>query len=58
MKKEYRKLMTISEGEKIITCSTYGGFFYWSLKFPFRHYKKPRYLVATENAIYEIILSD
>ena len=55
MKKEYIKIATIPEGEKIVSTTTYGGGIYWDFKFPFKHYKEPRYLVATENAIYEII---
>lgn len=36
----------------------YGGFGYWDFKYPFKHYKEPRYLVATEKAIYEITTSN
>ena len=54
MKKEYTKIATIPEGEKVVSMIEYGGFSYWDFKYPFKHYKEPRYLVATEKAIYEI----
>lgn len=54
MKKEYIKIATIPQDEKIVSTTTYGGGYYWSWVFPFKHYKAPRYLVATEKAIYEI----
>lgn len=34
-----------------------GGYYYWNWKFPFRHFKKERLLITTENHIYEAILS-
>ena len=55
MIKEYIKIASISEGEKIVSTTQYGGGYYWSFKYPFKHYKQPRFLVATENAIYEIL---
>lgn len=54
MKNEYIKIASIPEGEKIVAMTTYGGFFYWNWKYPFRHFKESRYLVATEKAIYQI----
>lgn len=54
MKSEYAKLASIPEDEKVVSAITYGGFYYWDLKYPFRHYKEPRYLVATEKAIYQL----
>lgn len=54
MKKEYTKIASIPDGEKIISMTQYGGGHYWDLKYPFRHHREPRYLVATEKAIYQI----
>jgi hypothetical protein len=55
MNKEYLKIASVPKDEKIVACISYGGFYYWSWKYPFYHYKEHRYLVATEKAIYEII---
>ena len=57
MKKEYTKVASIPDGEKIVSTVTWGGWHYWSMKYPFQHYKQPRYLVATDKAIYEITIT-
>lgn len=49
-----KQLMTIPKDEEIVSTTVYGGGHYWSLKYPFKHYKKPRYLIATKNAVYEL----
>lgn len=54
MKKQYIKVATIPKGEEIVDAITYGGGYYWNYKFPFRHYKEPKYLVATKKAIYQL----
>lgn len=54
MRKEYIKIASIPDDEKIVAMTQYGGFFYWNWSYPFRHYKKPRYVVATEKAVYQI----
>lgn len=53
--KEYRVIAEMPKNEKVVSTTQYGGFNYWNAKFPFHHYKEPRFLVATESAIYEII---
>jgi hypothetical protein len=56
MKKEYTRIASVPTDEKIVSTVTLGGHYYWSFKFPFRHYKKPLLYVATQNAIYIIDL--
>jgi len=54
MKREYIKIAIIPEDEKIVSMIQYGGFYHWNFKYPFRHFTEPRYLIATEKAIYEL----
>lgn len=54
MKKEYIKIASIPSDKKIVATTTFGGHNYWNFKYPFHHYKEPRFFVATEDAIYEI----
>ncbi len=54
MQKEYVRLASVPEDEHIVAMTQYGGFYYWNFKYPFKHYKEPRYLVATQKSIYEI----
>lgn len=54
MNKEYIKIASIPENEEIVSTTMFSGRIYWNFKFPFRHYKEPRYFVATKNAIYTI----
>lgn len=54
MEKEYIKMASVPEDEHIVAMTQYGGFYYWNFKYPFKHYKEPRYLVATQKSIYEI----
>ena len=46
----------VPEGEEIVSTTTFGGYYRWDTKFPFRHYVQPRYLFATKDSIYEIKL--
>ena len=55
MEKKYIQIAEIPNGEKIVSAITYGGGWNWNWKYPFIHYQEPRYLVATEKAIYEVI---
>jgi hypothetical protein len=54
MEKEYIKIASLPDGEEIVSTTTFGGRFYWNFKFPFRHYREPKYFVATRNAIYTV----
>lgn len=58
MNKEYIKIASIPDGEEIVTTTTFGGRYYWDSKFPFRHYREPKYFIATKNAIYTIELTN
>ena len=55
MTKEYIKIASVPKDERIVSTTMYGGYSYWDFRFPFKHYKTPRFLVATEKAIYEVI---
>ncbi len=48
----WKQTLEIPKEEKIVSTITYGGYYYWDFKFPFRHYKEPRLYIATETAIY------
>lgn len=54
MQREYIKIASIPESEEIISVTTFGGYFRYDFKYPFRHYVEPRYLVATKKAIYQL----
>ncbi len=54
MKKEYTKIASIAPEEKIVAMISIGGYWYWNWKYPFRHYKDFRFMVATEKGVYEI----
>jgi len=56
LQKEYIKIYSVPEGEKIVTAITYGGFYRWDFKFPFIHYVQKRHLVATEKSIYQLLI--
>jgi hypothetical protein len=46
----------VPEGEEIVSTTTFGGYYRWDGKFPFRHYVQPRYLIATRDAIYQLAI--
>lgn len=58
MKKEYMKIASIPEDEHIVSMIQYGGGYRWNFKYPFKHYVEPRYIVATNKAIYQITIAE
>jgi hypothetical protein len=54
MKKEYIKVASIPDGERIVSTTIYGGGYYWNWVYPFKHYKSPSFIVATDIAIYKL----
>lgn len=58
MQKEYKKVATIPSDEKIVSTTVFGGGYYWNWKYPFKHFKQPKYLVATEKAIYQLEIKE
>jgi hypothetical protein len=52
----YLHVFESPNGEKIVSMIEYGGHYRWDFKFPFRHYVEPRRFIATEKAIYQLII--
>lgn len=47
-------LAKMPEGETIVSTTTFGGYFRYDFKYPFRHYVEPRYFIATKDSIYQL----